>query len=137
MVGARFQKSFRGGYYGKKTLSKLHDIKRGTDPGTILNPHKVFTGSLNLSLRFNLLIMFAVGIAFPSVLFLIAALFPSLSNAYLSWLLPQDAFGFALLFWLGMILGELVVELVNITPISFLLTMGRPFMRLFRKLWRR
>jgi FAD/FMN-containing dehydrogenase len=124
-------------YYGKKTLSKLHDVKRGADPKNILNPHKVFAGTLNLSLRFNLLIMFAIGIAFPSILFLVAALFPFLSNAYLSWLLPQDAFGLVLLFWLGMILGELLVEIANKTPISFLLTMGRPFMRLFRKLWRR
>ncbi len=122
-------------YYGKEKLGQMSDLKKRVDPRNSINPNKVFSGPLNLSLRFNLLIMFVASIAVPIVLVLAGWLFPSIIGAYVPWIVPTDALGFILTFWLGMILGYVLVIIINLVPVGFLLTIGGPFMRLFRRIW--
>ncbi|MFW9800656.1 MAG: FAD-binding oxidoreductase, partial [Candidatus Thorarchaeota archaeon] len=57
-------------FFGKKNFGLMKRIKNVTDPKNRLNPGKVFPGPLQLSLRFNLLILLAVAIAVPVVLWL-------------------------------------------------------------------
>ena len=123
-------------YYGRENLSQIYEIKHKLDPKNTLNPNKVFSGSLNLSLRLNLLILIAVGIAFPIILSIAGLLFPTLIAAYVPWIVPRTSLDFAIAFWIGMILGQVAVEVANIVPVGFVLTIGRPFMRLFRRIWR-
>ncbi len=123
-------------FYGEKRLKTMYKVKRQTDSKNLMNPGKVFSGPLNLSFRFNLLILFAVTIAIPTVLFLAGLLVPEITNAYIPWLVPDT---FSKLLWLiglGLILGVVAIEVANMIPIGFVLTMGRPFMRLFRRIWR-
>ncbi|MFW9953882.1 MAG: FAD-binding oxidoreductase [Candidatus Thorarchaeota archaeon] len=122
-------------YYGRERLGKMSDLKRYTDPKRSVNPNKVFSGSLNLSLRFNLLIMFAVSIALPIILVLAGLWFPSIINYYVPWIVPVTVFDFIIAFWAGMCLGYVLVEIVNVIPVGFVLSIGGPFMRLFRRIW--
>jgi len=123
-------------FYGKKNLSQIYEIKHKVDPKNTLNPNKVFSGSLNLSLRLNLLILIAVGIAFPIILGIAGLLVPTLIAAYVPWIVPWNALDFIIAFCIGLFLGEVAVEIVNIVSIGFVLSIGRPFMRLFRRIRR-
>ncbi len=122
-------------YYGKKKLGQMADLKQRMDPKKSVNPNKVFSGPLNLSMRFNLLIMVVASIAVPIVLYLAGLLFPSIMGAYVPWLVPVTVFDFIIAFWLGMCIGYILVEFVNLIPMGFVLSIGGPFMRLFRKIW--
>jgi FAD/FMN-containing dehydrogenase len=128
--------SYSRSFFGKEKLSQIYEIKHKVDPKNILNPNKVFSGSLNLSLRLNLLIMIAVGIAFPIILSIAGLLVPTLIAAYVPWIVPRTAQDFILAFCFGLILGEVAVEIANIIPIGFVLSIERPFMRMFRKISR-
>ena len=105
------------------------------DPKKVVNPNKVFSGPLKLSLRFNLLILLVAGIAVPIVLYLAGLLFPSIIGAYVPWIVPVTTLDFIFAFWLGMFIGYILVEIVNLIPVGFVLSIGGPFMRLFRKIW--
>ncbi|MHA1909271.1 MAG: FAD-binding protein [Candidatus Thorarchaeota archaeon] len=122
-------------YYGKKKFGQMAELKKRVDPKKSVNPNKVFSGPLTLSLRFNLLILFAVAIIFPIVLFLAGLLFPSIVGAYVPWIVPVTIGDFLLGFGIGMILGTIFVEIANSIPVGFVLSIGGPFMRLFRKIW--
>jgi FAD/FMN-containing dehydrogenase len=128
--------SYSRSFYGKEKLSQIYEIKHKVDPKNILNPNKVFSGSLYLSLRLNLLIMISVGIAFPIILGVAGLLVPTLIAAYFPWIVPRTAQDFILAFCIGLILGEMAVEIANIIPIGFVLSIERPFMRIFRKISR-
>ncbi|MHA1576904.1 MAG: FAD-binding oxidoreductase, partial [Candidatus Thorarchaeota archaeon] len=122
-------------YYGKEKYAKMSDLKQRMDPKKYVNPNKVFSGPLNLSLRLNLLIMFAVAIAAPIVLVIAGLWFPSIIAAYVPWIVPVTVIDFIIWFWIGMTIGYILVEIVNMIPIGFVLSIGGPFMRLFRKVW--
>jgi FAD/FMN-containing dehydrogenase len=122
-------------YFGKETYSKMAKIKKQTDPKGYMNPHKVFSGPLKLSLRFNLLIMLAVAVAVPIVIWLATLIVPDIINAYVPWLGVTDLASALLAFGLGLIIGAVVVEVANMIPISFMLAIGGPFLRLGRRIW--
>jgi len=122
-------------FFGKEAYSKMAKIKKQTDPKGYMNPHKVFSGPLKLSLRFNLLVLFAVAIVVPVVLWIAPMLVPSVFNAYVPWLAVTDIISGLFAFGLGLIVGAVVVEIANMIPISFVLTIGGPFLRLGRRIW--
>ncbi len=122
-------------FYGKKTYAKMARIKKQTDPRGYMNPHKVFSGPLKLSLRFNLLALFAVAAVVPLALWLVPLLVPSVFNAYVPWLAVTDLVSAILAFGLGLVIGVIVVEIANMIPISFMLAIGGPFLRLGRRIW--
>ncbi|MFW9967526.1 MAG: FAD-binding oxidoreductase [Candidatus Thorarchaeota archaeon] len=122
-------------YFGKETYSKMAKIKKQTDPKGYMNPHKVFSGPLKLSLRFNLLITFAVAVAVPIVLWLATLIVPDILNAYVPWLEVTDLASALFTFGLGLVIGTVVVEVANLIPISFMLAIGGPFLRLGRRIW--
>jgi hypothetical protein len=122
-------------FFGKKTYANMAKIKKQTDPRGYMNPHKVFSGPLKLSLRFNLLIMFAVAAVVPIALWLIPLLVPSVFNAYVPWLAVTDLVSALFAFGLGLVIGAVVVEIANMIPITFMLAIGGPFLRLGRRIW--
>ncbi|MHA2379803.1 MAG: FAD-binding oxidoreductase [Candidatus Thorarchaeota archaeon] len=122
-------------FFGKKTYAKMAKIKKQTDPKGYMNPHKVFSGPLKLSLRFNLLILFAVAVVVPIALWLIPILVPSVFNAYVPWLAVTDLVSALFAFGLGLVIGTVVVEAANMIPVSFMLAIGGPFLRLGRRIW--
>ncbi|MHA1904004.1 MAG: hypothetical protein ACXABZ_06810 [Candidatus Thorarchaeota archaeon] len=122
-------------YYGKEKYSKMTRIKKTTDPKGYLNSHKVFAGPLNLSTRMNLLIMFAVGIIAPIAIWFVRWLVPSILDAYVPWLAVTNLSDFLLYFGIGLVAGLAVVEIANLVPISVVLSIGAPFLRLGRKIF--
>ncbi|MGY5853028.1 MAG: FAD-linked oxidase C-terminal domain-containing protein, partial [Candidatus Thorarchaeota archaeon] len=122
-------------YYGEDRYAQMSKLKQKTDPGRKLNPHKVFSGPLRLSLRFNLLVQLAVAIAFPIVLWIAGLIVPTLLSSYLDWLMIRDLWSVFLAFAIGLVAGTAIVEIANMVPISFVLRIGGPFMRLFRKIF--
>lgn len=122
-------------FFGKHIYGKMAKIKKKTDPKNYMNPHKVFTGPLRLSLRLNLLIVFAAAVAAPIILWLAGLIVPSILNAYVPWLIITDLSSILLAFGLGIIAGVAVIEIANLIPISFMLTIGGPFLRIGRKIW--
>jgi FAD/FMN-containing dehydrogenase len=122
-------------FFGKKNYAKMAKLKKQTDPKGYMNPHKVFSGPLNLSLRFNLLIMLIVAFIWPIVLWVAPMLVPDIFNAYVPWLAVTDAVTALVAFGFGLVLGTIVVEIANMIPISFMLAIGGPFLRLGRRIW--
>ncbi|MCK5150253.1 MAG: FAD-binding oxidoreductase [Candidatus Thorarchaeota archaeon] len=122
-------------FYGKQELARMASIKRKTDPKRYMNPTKVFPGPLQLSFRFNLLILIVAAIAVPVVLWIANILIGDLLSQYISWLLVTDVQSAILAFGIGLIIGVAAIEVVNWVPITFMLTMGRPFLRLGRKIF--
>ncbi|MFW9800387.1 MAG: hypothetical protein ACFFD9_08120, partial [Candidatus Thorarchaeota archaeon] len=78
----------------------------------------------------------AVAIAVPVVLWLAGVLFPTIMNAYVPWLMITDLTSLLIAIALGLVAGTAVVEIANLVPISFLLTIGGTFMRLGRRIWK-
>jgi len=122
-------------YYGKEKFGQMSEIKQRLDPKKIVNPNKVFSSPLKLSLRLNLLIVLVAGIAVPIVLYLAGLWFPTIVGAYAPWIVPVTGPDFITASWLGLAIGYIVVEIVNQLPIGFMLTFGGPFMRLFRRIF--
>ncbi|MFX0108735.1 MAG: FAD-linked oxidase C-terminal domain-containing protein, partial [Candidatus Hodarchaeota archaeon] len=122
-------------YFGKSAFGKMAKIKKETDPKGYMNPHKVFSGPLMLSFRFNILILVAASIAAPIVLWLATLFVPSILMAYVPYLMVTDLTGVLLGFIIGVIVGTAVIEIANMIPISFMLTIGGPFLRLGRRIW--
>ncbi|MHA2301978.1 MAG: FAD-binding oxidoreductase [Candidatus Thorarchaeota archaeon] len=122
-------------FFGKDNYAKMAKLKKQTDPKGHMNPHKVFSGPLNLSLRFNILILLAVAVIWPIVLWIAPMLVPDIFNAYVPWLAVTDTVTALVAFGFGLVLGTVVVEIANMVPISFMLSIGGPFLRLGRRIW--
>ncbi|MFW9802174.1 MAG: FAD-binding oxidoreductase [Candidatus Thorarchaeota archaeon] len=122
-------------FFRKRYLGQMAKLKRTTDPKGSLNPHKVFPGPLVMSIRFNLLILLAAAIAFPVFIWLAWLLVPTLMEAYVPWLIITDEISLLLAGAVGLVVGEVLVEFVNVIPISTVLSIGRPFLRFFRRIF--
>jgi hypothetical protein len=83
----------------------------------------------------NLLIMFAVGIIAPIAIWFVRWLVPSILDAYVPWLAVTNLSDFLLYFGIGLVAGLAVVEIANLVPISVVLSIGAPFLRLGRKIF--
>ncbi len=122
-------------FYGKEQLANIARIKNNTDPKRYMNPTKLFPGPIQLSFRFNMLILIAAAIAVPIVLWLANILIGDLLSHYIAWILVKDIPTAILAFGIGLVIGVAAIEVVNWVPITFMLTMGRPFLRLGRKIF--
>ncbi len=123
-------------FYGKTDYAGMARLKKKTDPKKMMNPNKVFPGPLQLSMRFNYLVMLAAGIVVPIVLWIAGLWVGDILAAYgLGWLAVTDPAGAILGFGLGLVIGVAALEVINYVPITFMLTMGRPFLRLGRKIF--
>ena len=123
-------------FYGKENYTKIAQLKKKTDPKGYLNSHKVFPGPLHLSTRIGLLIMLAAGIVVPIVIMFAWWLVPSILTAYVPWLVVNDLTSFLVWFIVGVGLGFVVQEFANIIPISVILSIGTPFLRWGRKIFK-
>jgi FAD/FMN-containing dehydrogenase len=123
-------------FYGKEKYAKMSGLKHKTDESGYLNSHKVFPGPLVLSTRINLLIMFIAGFVAPIVVWLANILVPSIIQAYVPWIFVNDLTSFLIWFIVGLLAGFVVSELANLVPISVVLSIGTPFLRLGRKIFK-
>ncbi len=122
-------------FYGKKRYANMARLKKSTDPKMIVNPNKVFSGPLQLSIRMSLLILAVAAVAVPIGLWIAGLYVGDLIAAYVPWLIMDNPLSVLIAFAIGIFLGVAVNELVNIVPITFVLTIGRPFLRLGRKIF--
>jgi FAD/FMN-containing dehydrogenase len=123
-------------FYGKEHYAKMSNLKQKTDKKGYLNSHKVFPGPLVLSTRLNILIMFIAGIVVPVVVWLAGVLVPSILQAYVPWVAVNDLTSFLIWFIVGVFVGFAISEFVNLIPISVVLSIGTPFLRLGRKIFK-
>lgn len=122
-------------FYGKENYGKMSDLKRKTDKKGYLNSHKVFAGPLVLSTRLNVLIMLIAGIVAPIVIWLAGIIVPSIIQAYVPWIFVNDPTSFLIWFIVGLFAGFAVSEFANLLPISVVLSIGTPFLRLGRRIF--
>ncbi|PNX52671.1 MAG: hypothetical protein BV458_08400 [Thermoplasmata archaeon M9B2D] len=122
-------------FYGKENYAKMSDLKRKTDKKGYLNSHKVFAGPLVLSTRLNVLIMLIAGIVAPIVIWLAGIIVPSIIQAYVPWIFVNDPTSFLIWFIVGLFAGFAVSEFANLLPISVVLSIGTPFLRLGRRIF--
>ncbi|MGD2072309.1 MAG: FAD-binding protein [Candidatus Thorarchaeota archaeon] len=122
-------------HFGEETYNRMVKLKKITDPKNVLNSHKVFPGSLNLSLRMNLLILTIGTLAVPAVLSLIGMFYPYILDTYLPFLNVQTLSGLTISIGLGFFLGAAVAALINRLSVSFMLSIGAPFLRLGRRIF--
>ncbi|MFX1560919.1 MAG: FAD-binding oxidoreductase [Promethearchaeota archaeon] len=122
-------------YYGKENYAKISNLKQKTDKKGYLNSHKVFPGPLVLSVRMNLLIMFIAGLVAPIVIWVARFIVPSIFQAYVPWIVVNDLPSFLIWFIVGMLVGFVVTEFANLVPITVVLSIGTPFLRLGRKIF--
>lgn len=122
-------------FYGKENYTKMSNLKRKTDKKGFLNSHKVFPGPLVLSVRLNILIMLIAGLVAPIVVWLAGLLVPSIIQAYVPWIFVNDLASFLVWFMVGIFAGFVVSEFANLIPITVVLSIGTPFLRLFRKIF--
>ncbi len=122
-------------FYGKEHYTKMSNLKRKTDEKGYLNSHKVFPGPLVLSTRMNLLIMFIAGIVAPIVIWVARLLVPTIFQAYVPWIIVNDLASYLIWFIVGVFVGFVATEFVNLLPISVVLSIGTPFLRLGRKIF--
>jgi len=122
-------------FYGKEDYTKVSTLKKKTDPKGYLNSHKVFPGSLYLSTRIGLLIMLVAAILVPVVIWIAGLWVPSVIAAYVPWVFVNDLASFLLWAIVGCVLGFVVYEFANLIPISVVLAIGTPFLRLGRKIF--
>jgi len=122
-------------FYGKSEYAGMARVKKKTDPKRMMNPTKVFPGPLQMSQRFNYLILIVAAIAVPVVLWIAGILVGDVISQYVPWILVTDIPSAILAFGLGLIIGVVAIEVVNWVPVTFMLTMGRPFLRLGRKIF--
>ncbi len=123
-------------FFGKKKYASIAQLKKKTDPKNIVNPNKVFPGPIQLSMRFNYLIIIAATIIAPVVLWLAGLWVGDIMAAYgLEWLAVTNLTSALVAIGIGLFAGVAVSEIANYVPINFMLTMGRPFLRLGRKIF--
>lgn len=122
-------------FYGKEDYTKMAKLKKRTDSKSYLNSHKVFPGPLYLSTRIGLLIMLAAAIAVPIAIMVAWWIVPSILTAYVPWVFVNDPATFLLWAIVGVGVGFAVQEFANLIPISVVLSMGTPFLRLGRKIF--
>lgn len=122
-------------FYGKEDYTKMAKLKKRTDSKSYLNSHKVFPGPLYLSTRIGLLIMLAAAIAVPIAIMVAWWIVPSILTAYVPWVVVNDPATFLLWAIVGVGVGFAVQEFANLIPISVVLSMGTPFLRLGRKIF--
>jgi hypothetical protein len=122
-------------FYGKENYAKMSELKQKTDKEGYLNSHKVFPGPLVLSVRMNLLIMFIAGFVAPVIIWVARLLVPSIFAAYVPWIVVNDLTSFLIWFIVGILAGFVVTEFANLIPISVVLSIGTPFLRLGRKIF--
>ena len=122
-------------YYGEDRYGQMSELKKKTDPKGKLNPHAVFPGPMRLSLRMNLLILLAGAVAAPIALWVAGLIVPTILQGFVPWLMIDDLWSIFQAVVLGLIAATAVVEVANYVPMPFALTMGGPFMRLFRKIF--
>jgi FAD/FMN-containing dehydrogenase len=122
-------------FFGKDNYAKMAKLKKQADAKNNMNPHKVFSGPLRLSFRMNLLIMIAVTIAAPIVLWVAGFFVADIIMAYVPWLMITSIESVFIAAVIGLIAGVAVVEIANMVPVSFVLTIGGPFLRLGRRIF--
>ena len=122
-------------FYGKEDYAKMSNLKHKTDKKGYLNSHKVFAGPLVLSTRMNLLIMFIAGFVVPIVIWVARLLVPTIFAAYVPWIMVNDLTSFLIWFIVGILVGYVATEFVNLIPITVVLSIGTPFLRLGRKIF--
>ena len=122
-------------FYGKEDYAKMSNLKQKTDKKGYLNSHKVFAGPLVLSTRMNLLIMFVAGLVVPIVIWIARLLVPTIFAAYVPWIMVNDVTSFLIWFIVGILVGYVATEFVNLIPITVVLSIGTPFLRLGRKIF--
>jgi FAD/FMN-containing dehydrogenase len=122
-------------FYGKENYTEMARLKQKTDSKGYLNSHKVFAGPLYLSTRIGLLIMFAAGFIMPIALMFAWWLAPSVLTAYIPWSMVSNPASFLFWFIVGIGVGFVVQEFANLIPISVVLSIGTPFLRLGRKVF--
>lgn len=122
-------------FYGKDKYTKLGNLKRRTDPKNYLNSHKVFPGPLNLSPRMGVLVMFAAALIVPIAIMFAWWLVPSIIGGFVPWVVVNDLTTFLLWAIVGAVIGGVAQEFMNMVPISVMLTLGTPFLRLGRKIF--
>jgi len=122
-------------FYGKWNYTRMSKLKQKTDPKGYLNSHKVFPGPLYLSTRINMLIILVAGLAVPIGIMVAWWLVPSLLMAYVPWVVVNSIT--SLLVWIlaGLGIGFVVQQFANLMPISVVLSIGTPFLRLGRKIF--
>jgi hypothetical protein len=114
----------------------MSNLKKKTDSKGYLNSHKVFPGPLYLSTRIGLLIMIAAGFVVPIAIMFVWWLVPSILTAYVPWLVVNNLTSFLVWFIVGVGLGFVVFEFANLIPISVILSIGTPFLRWGRKIFK-
>ena len=122
-------------YYGKEEYTKIAKLKHKTDSKSYLNSHKVFPGPLYLSTRLGFLIMLAAAIAVPIGIIFAWWLVPSLISSFVPWVVVNSPATFLLWALVGLGVGFAAQEVVNLVPISVVLSMGLPFLRFGRKIF--
>ena len=122
-------------FYGKENYAKMAELKQKTDEKGYLNSHKIFPGPLVLSVRLNVLIMLIAGIVAPVVIWFARLLVPSIFAAYVPWIVVNDLTSYLLWFIVGIFVGYVVTEFANLIPISVVLSIGTPFLRLGRRIF--
>ena len=122
-------------HFGDDVYSQMKRLKKVTDPMYTLNSNKLFPGSLNLSTRFRLLIMLIAAVAVPAVLYLLEILLPGILQTYLTILDVRNLIGLVTAMGAGFIFGALLSALINRLSVSFMLSIGAPFLRLGRRIW--
>ncbi|MFW9980502.1 MAG: FAD-binding oxidoreductase [Candidatus Thorarchaeota archaeon] len=122
-------------FYGKENYTKMSTLKQKTDKKGYLNSHKVFPGPLVLSTRMNLLIMLIAAIVAPIVIWVARLLVPSIFLAYVPWIIVNDLPSFLIWAIVGLLVGFIVTEFANLIPISVVLSLGTPFLRLGRRIF--
>ncbi|MFW9809093.1 MAG: FAD-binding oxidoreductase [Candidatus Thorarchaeota archaeon] len=122
-------------FYGKENYTKMSTLKQKTDKKGYLNSHKVFPGPLVLSTRMNLLIMFVAAIVAPIVIWVARLLVPSIFLAYVPWIIVNDIPSFLIWATVGLLVGFIVTEFANLIPITVVLSIGTPFLRLGRRIF--
>lgn len=123
-------------FYGKSDYAGMARMKKESDPKGVMNPDKVFPGPIQLSMRFNYLILVVAAIAVPIVLWIVGLWFGVLLTAYgLTWIAVTDLTSAVYAFGLGLVIGVAVIEVVDYIPVTFVLSIGRPFLRFGRKIF--
>ncbi|MFQ5832643.1 MAG: FAD-binding oxidoreductase [Candidatus Thorarchaeota archaeon] len=124
-------------FYGNNDYRHMSGLKKNTDPKNIANPHKVFTGPLKVSFRLSLLVSLIAAVMAVFVVWLAMDWFPDFF-VFLwiePWLDLRSIWGLITVFSMGLVAGVFIVEIMNNITVSFLLTIGRPILRLGRRIW--
>ncbi len=124
-------------FYGDKEYSEMAGLKKNTDPKNIANPHKVFTGPLKISFRLGLFVSLILAVMAVVVVWLFMDWWPDffLFVWIEPWLDLRGLWGVLTLASMGLVAGVIVVEIMNNITVSFMLTIGRPILRIGRRIW--